>query len=82
MNEATLKTHLRQLAEQDTPSAAAANGHQAMLDRFYCRLNLKLFVTNLTLRLDKPANRHRLTPEWQDFIKSALAGALNLLSPY
>lgn len=62
--------------------AAAANHHQAMLDRFYCRLNLKQFVTSLYFRLDKPANRHRLTPEWRDFVKSALVETLNLLSPY
>ena len=62
--------------------AAAPNEHQAMLDRFYCRLNLKQFVTSLTFRLNKPANQHRLTPEWREFIQTNLSSALTILSPY
>lgn len=62
--------------------AAAANQHQAMLDRFYCRLNLKQFVTSLYFRLNKPANRYRLTPEWRDFMQTSLLTTMALLSPY
>ena len=53
-----------------------------MLDRLSCRLNRNHFVTSHYFRLAKPANRHGLTPEWRDFVKSALVETLNLLSPY
>ena len=62
--------------------AAAANQHQAMLDRFYCRLNLKQFVTSLYFRLNKPANRYPLTPDWRDFMQTSLLTTMALLSPY
>lgn len=62
--------------------AAAPDQYEAMLDRFYCRMNLKQLVTSLYFRLDKPANRDRLTPEWRRFLRLVCQEALNILSPY
>src|SRR5690606_2938611 len=62
--------------------AAAPVQHETMLDRFYCRMNLKLFVTSLFFRLDRPANQDRLTAKWRNMVRSALTEALTALSPY
>jgi len=62
--------------------AAAINQYEAMLDRFYCRLNLKAFSTSLYFRINQPANLDRLTPEWRDFVRTSLLTTLSVLSPY
>lgn len=62
--------------------AAVINQYEAMLDRFYCRLNLKAFSTSLYFRIDKPTNLDRLTPEWRDFVRTSLLTVLSVLSPY
>lgn len=62
--------------------AAAPGQYETMLDRFYCRMNLKQFVTSLFFRLDRPANQDRLTVAWRNMVRSALTEALSTLSPY
>lgn len=62
--------------------AAAPDQYEVMLERFYCRMNLKQFITSLYFRLSRPANLERITPEWRNFLQSACEEALTSLSPY
>lgn len=62
--------------------AAAPGQHETMLDRFYCRMNLKQFVTSLYFRVSKPSNLERLSPTWRAFTQATLKNALDVLSPY